>query len=699
MFSTTAYPPTAPLADWGSLPHLTGSLVGVGIELHARGEDDAMIMFDAAYNLLRAPSNEACALASKHIEVGSRRLLCEPSSSNGSTLTPPDLYEADECDVGPRLLKTPIRLDSTSPLDIDFVFLEVVVLMNKALIIHAKSNLPEAKQLYQVVVNNAQNLLRLRMGLPSTRLVEICMRVHNNMGQICYVQGEEGTARSHFEASMLFAKQLSDLNKDYRLEYATVLSNWCRVNWMRGDISDNLYKGLCEVLRIRSALLKWDHPDVAAAHFNVAVAEYARQRSQQATTHFKRYLHVATCRSNDAGNDLDPIPALIYALLIEHEEKDDSMSQELVRGLRTLQDKRQDQGPHTSEVASVLNFIGTLLFHKQDFDRALLFFQEELRLEETLAECKDDISVAVTCNNIARILQELGKFHDAMLYYQRALKTEYGDIKQGVSKGKIFSLPKATGSDASPSAANLYSTVWYNLGLIHDKLGSYGDAIAAFKMSLELRKTMLGQDHPDIACLLYNIGVLQMEQQLLTDASTSFREALRIRRVGTAGQLNDRHVVKTLEKLASLHKAKGNVSGALDAFREVLRIQEVSDDYDTAARLRDMGVTLRSVSELHHATGDLQSAAGFAQESVRKLQSVASESTQPNVDIIEQVVSSFLLVGSIYHEMCEPLLACRIFEQASQIMQQASIGFSSPSLFALSEVTLMLATTHCAPEA
>ena len=96
-------------------------------------------------------------------------------------------------------------------------------------------------------------------------------------------------------------------------------------------------------------------------------------------------------------------------------------------------------------------------------------------------------------------------------------------------------------------------------------------------MSLELRKAMLGRDHPDIACLLYNIGVLQMEQQQLGDASTSFRKALRIIcRVGTTGQLNDYHVVKSLEKLASPDKAKGNINGALEAWCEVLHIQEMS---------------------------------------------------------------------------------------------------------------------------
>merc|ERR1712232_1278171 len=131
----------------------------------------------------------------------------------------------------------------------------------------------------------------------------------------------------------------------------------------------------------------------------------------------------------------------------------------------------------------------------------------------------------------------------AIEYYHRALQNEYGDdIKQwkSCSKGASgVSQNMPCDKNLPPSTMNLYSTIWYNLGLIHDRLGSCIEAINAFQMSLGLRKAMLGVDHADVACLLYNIGVLQMEQQLLKEATVSFREALRIRRVVATGQLND----------------------------------------------------------------------------------------------------------------------------------------------------------------
>jgi len=699
--------------SWESITGFAASLVNTANELFSGGDEaEALLMFESAHHVLRTPSAEVLAVAAKQYQLSTDRLHNNESDrSKDGPICPADLYQEDECDVGPRLLRSPIRLDGIYPLHSEAAIVETAIVFNKALAQQIGNDENSAKQNYQLVLMSLRSFLsRLAPSLPPTLLLELGMRAHNNMGLLSYAKGDEDAATSLFQAALVFAKQLSEISKAYSLEYVTVLSNWCRVSWMRGDINDNLYKGLREVLRLRSANLCWDHPDVAAAHYNLAVAEYARQREEEATLHLRQYLHVASHRSETGQHDVDPIPALIHLLLLQNEEKDDSISQDLVRGLRTLQDKRQDQGPRSSDVASVLNFIGTLLFHKQDFENALLFFEEELRLEETMQECTDDISVAVTCNNIGRILQELGRHPEAVHFYKRALKTEYGDVST-TWEGKEaracrFKMPL----EAKPSSVNLYSTVWYNLGLIHDRLGAYIDAISSFQMSLELRKKMLGRDHPDIACLLYNIGVLQMEQQQLSEASFSFREALRIRCVGTTDQLNDRHVIKTLEKLSSLQRAKGNINGALEASREVLRIQEVTAEYDHVTRLKDTGVTLRSIAELQHAIGNLDCALEASMESARKLEAansarysqdetMNSKSVSDSFVYTEHQVSSLLLVGSLHHELGEPMHALRVFEEALLLMEEADARRLVPSSHALREVTCMLARSHCAPVA
>ncbi|CAB9519965.1 Kinesin light chain [Seminavis robusta] len=641
-----------------------------------------------------------------------------------STLTesPPDLYLEEEGDIGPRAFRLPSFSRQA---------MEASVTYNKALIHHARNEFVEAMRLYEQVV-----LAPALLGSCSAIMV-LKMRAHNNLGQIFYMAGiSEIKALEQFSIALQIAKSL-EKQQPYSLDIATVLSNWCRVQWMSGDVSQMVYEGLHEILRLRTAALGWDHPDVASAHYNLGVTEYAHNDGNKAVGHLMKYLRVVAsqaAKTNNTKTDLtlDPIPALIYILLIKNEDREDSLAQELVRGLRTLQEKRADaiMGQQPQEIASVLNFIGTLLFHQRDFDHALLFFQEELRLEEGIVaentgsenSSVEDISVSVTCNNIARILQELQRLPEAKCYYYRSLMADYGaDIQNWSLDSKksagIPSLnhvvPLQSGrqvTDLPASTINLYSTVFYNLGLIHDKQGSYKEAIYAFQMSLSLRRVMLGPDHADVACLLYNIGVLQMEQQFLQEATQSLREALRIRRAAPSsspsGQLNDCHVVKTLQKLASLHKAKGNIQGALEAQKEIFQIQTVSQEFESVSlRHKDMAATTREMAELHHAVGDLTMAVQKAQEAVAVMRSIQSALSATNalpefVACMEELVAGLLLLGSLKHEISQPEEARAHYREASTMIQRASSCFSHPTeLNALQEVTQMLSTCHCAPEA
>lgn len=695
----------------------------------------ASASFDAALSILGFPLNShSCSLAMESLCRGSQRLpsnnLDMPNVPTEPTTNVPDLYEEDECDVGPRIMRSPIIPDTKS--EYDGTILEAIILFNKGLLHHKMGNLLLARKMFETSAFAVQTMLGFLLGTPSTTFLRLAMCAHNNLGLLSYLECKEGVAAASFESAAQFGKLLAAICDTEKLNYATVISNWCRVNWMRGDIGENLYFPLEEVLRIRSEALPWDHIDVAAAHYNIAVAEYSRRNNQTAIVHIQHYLTIAKHRADFGLNDLNSVPALIYQLLIENEEKNDSPNQELVRGLRALQEKRQEFGPDSLEVACVLNYVGTLLFHQQDYERAIIFFLEELRLEDAtesvLVESVDPkkvfetTSITVTCNNIGRILQELGKYEEAISYYNRALQPVYGDVTAHLHDPTKECSVFLSLTVHFPSSANLYSTVWYNLGLIHDKLESYNEAINAFKVSLQLRKALLGTNHSDIACLLYNIGVLQMEQQRLDEASVSFRDALSIRRVTSPGRLNDRHVIKTLVKLAALHRDAGNVHGAMDIAKEIFTIQVITSEYDEITRMKEVGATLRFSGELHHSIGDLHTAISLSIDSVSKLRIAAelsakqqSQNLDPCVDSmlikdrianIEQFVLTLLLLGSLYHEVGDPLKATAVLSEAAVIVQGTVTSstlcpaIAIPStLFALQEVTAMLGTFQCAPMA
>jgi len=703
---------------------------------------------------------------------------------------------------------------------LDVNVLQLMIAYNQAQVYQANNNYSLASQLYKFIAGTIGSYLSSGKFTDAT-LTHLAMRAHNNMGQIEYNERSEESAHTEFENALAYARhhynnaprQAGDADHhlpssttrttsieinslttpaEHQLEIATVLSNWCRTRWMMGRVDENVYAALEDILQIRSTHLGKDHPDVAVAHFNLGRAEYSRHSNQKALKDLLQYMRISSHRfqkknikgkvnnsdcddeetvekdsitddgdDDDADVELDPIQGLIYVLQIQNEEKDDDVSQDLVWGLRTLQDKRQDLGPIHTDVASVLNFIGTLLFRRQELDYALCFFAQELRVEEQLKSQSqssgntntntnlnnnDDVSISVTCNNIGRILQELGRYPEAKYYYQRSL----GDKKNNtpntctrncctVQKQKCILKNKNKNKAASdididdyndtsdiPAAAmNLYSTVWYNLGLIHDKMGAFKEAIRAFRMSLKLRRAMLGYEHSDVSCLLYNIGVLQMEQHLLDEATESFREALAHRHVAGKGQLNDIHVIKTLQKLSSMHKAKGNVKGALEAYRDILSVLTTSNDFDAIVRNRKTAIVLRDIADLHQAQGNLQLALKHAMGSVDLFRSIRTttcctdddnamdidnndNSEEKERSYVEEETSSLLLVGSLQHELCEPMNAQNAFTESARLVHSTlstSVVNSTATtklaatLLPLLEVSMMLSSASCAPKA
>lgn len=656
--------------------------------------DLAMSMFDAASDAVSCPLESSSASLSQQIQWESQ----DAFSKAESVIRKPavDTYLEHACDVGPRQLRSaPLTNESNS-----IEFLQLTVCYNKALIYHAKNEVSQAADLYQIILGAFAQTVQPRPQ--NDDLLHLLMCVYNNLGHISYAQKAKDMALQHFQSAFAFGKRMRNPSAAQSLEIADALSNLCRCKYMEADVCSAVYEALEEILRVRLAFLDEDHPDVASAHFNLGIAEYLRKNNIKAMSHLMQYLKIATLHTNSA---VDPLPGLIYVLLIHNDGNEDKMSRDLVCGLRSLQDKRHEVGHEHTGVASILNFIGTILFHQQELEHALFFFQEELRLEKGAPASNDDIGVSVTCNNIGRIMQELGRFPQAIQYYQQALRGRFENQIISEQNGEVEitkRVPTSTCSFSEPPATmNLFSTVWYNLGLIHDKMEAYPKAIKAFQMSLNLRRAMLGPDHADVACLVYNIGVLQMEQEMLNEATDSFREALRIRMVASAGQLNDRHVVKTLHKLSYLHRSKGNISGALEASMEILHILKRSDEFDLTPRIKNMRITLRDISELHHAQGELDMALKVACEAVQLLRNfrVSPDSASFGLSsCIEQECSALLLVGSLYHELCEPEKAKLFFSKAADLIQHKGAAVSS-ALMPLLEVSIILGSNHCAPEA
>ena len=672
---------------WVSL----ATLNDLGSQLYLSGEQtQALAVFESDLKALQPFPSIMTPFCTKFLAVDS---VNPEITSHSSTLeSPPDSYFEGECDVGPRPIRTPLHVDDA--FIHDKACLHFVILFNKALVLHSNSDLEGALDFYEECIKIvASNLLDYSCG--TKWRPELGMILHNNVGQLLYSFGNEDAAESHFAQALRWSQKSSADHNSFRLALATCMSNLGRTKWMLGKIDDDTYE-LCEkVLHLRSSILPNDHVDVVCARYNLGIMAYARNDKATATAHLRAYLSAGSLANK--GCTLDPIPALSYIILLENEENDDSLSYELVRAVRALQEKREDLGAENAEVASLLNYIGTLLFHRRELESAILFYREELKLEESLGSNEPDICISVTYNNIGRILQELGKFPEAIGCYFQALNS-----KLGGSYGKTVTISNGNnhltqlGPDASDTTKSLFSSIWYNLGLIYDRMGSRSEAISAFKISLDLRRTLLGDEHSDVACLWYNIGSLQIEQNQSSEATFALCEALRIQRL-IGFEEDPQHAINTMQKLLTLQQCGGDLEGALRTLQDMALVHQSS--YSTCA----WGKTLREIADLYQAKGDLKNALQCAFQSCDALRACVLVDTSVTVELgaIEDLAIALLLTGSLLHESCEPVQANEVILMARKVLEEESrrFGDPSPSLVEQQEVCRILRSFQCAPQA
>ena len=180
--------------------------------------------------------------------------------------------------------------------------------------------------------------------------------------------------------------------------------------------------------------------------------------------------------------------------------------------------------------------------------------------------------------------------------------------------------------------------------------------------------------------------------------------------------MNDKHIIKALERLASLFETKGDFVHAIEVMGKVVYIQKSSAEFDNMTRSKKVGSTLRCISEMLLSLNKIGLAIEAAHESVRyhrmlvqfegTLPCIATDDVIDRVANIEQFVSTLLLLGSLYHESCEPLQAKIVMTEAAAIIQKVNLELSKSnsieipvSLLVMREVTSMLATGCGAPGA
>ena len=333
---------------------------------------------------------------------------------------------------------------------------------------------------------------------------------------------------------------------------------------------------------------------------------------------------------------LDPATAESLHLLagIVHYEGDLGRAEALHR--LALWQRRELLGERHPDVATSLDELADVHYDEGRYDAAEAVYREALEIRrEALGQLHED--VATSLNSVGQILYVQGRAQEAEPFLREALAQ------------RRFLL--------EPEHPDLASSL-NNLAVIVDELGDLDAAIPLYRQALEARRRVLGDDHPKVAINLNNLATalveggradegaeaMLLEAHALTErtlgpghrrialistnlgrlyldagrweeAEQAQRRALEVRRA----QLDEEHpdITLNLAYLAAVQRARGDVEGAVAAYRDVIARYGAVLDADhprlLTSRVR-LGQCLGDLGRRDEAREELATAHGLLRE-------------------------------------------------------------------------------------
>ena len=218
---------------------------------------------------------------------------------------------------------------------------------------------------------------------------------------------------------------------------------------------------------------------------------------------------------------------------------------------------------------------------------------------------------------------------------------------------KAVEVAKRTWGQEHPETAEALS----NLGLLFQIMGDYAKAEPLFKEALRIQQKVLGPEHPDTAQSLNSLGELCVAMHEYAKAEPLYQEALRIRlkvlgpeHPGTAQSLND---------LALLYWDIGEYAKAEPLYQQALRIYQkvLGPEHPWTA------ASLNNLAGLYWAMGEYPKAESLYQDALRILRKVLGPEHPNTADTLNNL-------GKLYLDMHEYAKAESIDQEVLRIREK-----------------------------
>ena len=244
--------------------------------------------------------------------------------------------------------------------------------------------------------------------------------------------------------------------------------------------------------------------------------------------------------------------------------------------------------------AEMLDVIGTVYRELGLFDHAQPLLERSLAMHRRLADGPDS-TTATSLHHLAQLHQEQGNYEQAESLFREALS-----IRRAVLGNQH--------PNVAATLSQLGSLLWFNKG-------EYAPADSALRAALSIRRATLGNAHIDVAASLNTLANVNHRQGKYDQAEPYYREALTLYRERLGRHPN---VAIVQSNFAALLRDRGAYAEAERQQREALAIHRETVGDESIDVALDLGNLARILLE----QGRLDEAEPLFQESLAKLKAL-----------------------------------------------------------------------------
>jgi tetratricopeptide (TPR) repeat protein len=185
---------------------------------------------------------------------------------------------------------------------------------------------------------------------------------------------------------------------------------------------------------------------------------------------------------------------------------------------------------------------------------------------------------ATTLNKLGEVYRQLGRFPEAETAYRSSLA-----IREAIFRKDQLRLAAALNNLATSQVQSLQATGAGSLGVART-LSSMGEvqraqsrhkeAEGSFERALQIKRDILGPNHPDIATSLNNLGALRQDAGDMAGAEKMYLEAVAIREAQSP--VDRPALASLLNNISTLHRRTGRLQSAEGYVARAVKLWEES---------------------------------------------------------------------------------------------------------------------------